>query len=116
MGLQRFSVTDGVPVCHLARRCLATTARVEFGSRNGAAANDLINVNFGSGNGQPAPPRRSTNIYVDPAGFNPGKSGSGSEPSWAFLALAPWVCFSRNGNAPDLLTNSALWFGSEWRQ
>ena len=56
-----------------------------FGFRNGAAANDLINVNFGSGNGQLAQ-AIFDNIYVDTAGFNPVNPVP--EPSsWAMLGL-----------------------------
>jgi hypothetical protein len=56
-----------------------------FGFRNGAAANNLININFGSGNGQTVE-TVFDNIYVDTAGFNPSNPTVVPEPSAVALA------------------------------
>jgi hypothetical protein len=71
-----------------------TTPTGSFGFRNGTAANDLINVNFGSGNGQTVQ-TRFDNIYVDIAGFN--SINPVPEPStWALGCLGAlmigWRC------------------------
>jgi hypothetical protein len=58
-----------------------------FTFRNGAAANDLVNVNFGSGNGQPST-TLFDNIYIDPSGFNALNPAPVPEPTtWALFAL-----------------------------
>jgi hypothetical protein len=51
-----------------------------FGFRNGPAANDLININFGPGSGQPVT-TTFDNIYVDPTSFN------SADPTRAALAV-----------------------------
>jgi hypothetical protein len=62
-----------------------------FTFRNGAAANDLINVNFGSGNGQPVA-TTFDNIYVDPNAFN--AVNPVPEPStWALIAMGSGLLF-----------------------
>jgi hypothetical protein len=55
-----------------------------FGFRNGTAANDLINLNFGPGSGQTSQ-TVFDNVYIDPAGFN--LINPVPEPStWALLS------------------------------
>jgi hypothetical protein len=78
--------SDGVPGLSARTQVFANdgTGGI-FGFRNGAAANDLINVNFGSGNGQPNT-TMFDNIYIDPSGFN--SLNPVPEPStWALLTL-----------------------------
>jgi hypothetical protein len=67
-----FMQNDSVPGLAARTQVFAndgTTPTGLFGFRNGAAANDLINVNFGSGNGQTTQ-TVFDNIFVDTTGFN----------------------------------------------
>ena len=77
--------SDGVPGLATRTQVLANDGTGGlFGFRNGAAANDLITANFGSGNGQPVT-TYFDNIYVDTAGFN--SANPVPEPCTLLLAL-----------------------------
>ena len=80
-----FMQSDGVPGLESRTQVSGTNGISTFGFRNGAAANDLINVNFGSGYGQPNT-TLFDNIYVDPTAFN--AINPVPEPStWALVGL-----------------------------
>jgi hypothetical protein len=82
---QVFMQSDAVPGLESRIQMAGTNGVSTFGFRNGAAANDLINVNFGSGNGQPNA-TTFDNIYVDPNGFN--SVNPVPEPStWALVGI-----------------------------
>ena len=84
---QVFMQSDGVPSLTSRTQVLGTNGVSTFGFRNGAAANDLVNVNFGSGNGQPNT-TMFDNIYVDPTGFNAANPALVPEPStFALIGL-----------------------------